>query len=314
MSKLLESVDQRTQLVGENRLELLLFRLGGRQLFALNVFKIQEVVPVPKLTELPHHNPVVCGVTHLRGQTIAVIDLSAAIGRRPLSDRSQGKLIVTEYNLSVQAFLVTSVERIVNLNWELIMPPPSGTGRSHYLTAITRLEDDIVEILDVERVLADISPYDATVSESVLDMKLVEQARARGLKVLLVDDSSTAVGQATQTISSLGVDVISVGDGLKAITLLRRWAAEEPETLAALAAVVTDAEMPEMDGYRLTYEIRRNAALQHLFVILHTSLSGSFNRALVEKVGCDRFLSKFQPDELAEVVQERIGKLLVTRD
>lgn len=133
MSKLLDSVDQRTQLVGENRLELLMFKLAGRQMFALNVFKIQEVVQVPNLTALPHSHPVICGVTHLRNQTISVIDLSAAIGGPPLKDRENSNLIVTEYNRSVQAFLVGPVDRIVNLNWDLILPPPKGAGRSRFL-------------------------------------------------------------------------------------------------------------------------------------------------------------------------------------
>jgi len=158
MSKLLETVDQRTQLVGQNRLELLMFRLNGRQLFALNVFKIQEVVQVPAITELPHRHSVVRGVIHMRGHTIPVIDLSAAIAGRPIADLENANLIVTEYNRSVQAFLVGPVDRIVNLNWELVLPPPVGSGRQHFLTAITHVDDKIVEILDVERVLADIMP------------------------------------------------------------------------------------------------------------------------------------------------------------
>src|SRR6218665_1918122 len=159
MSKLLDSIDQRTRLVGENRLELLMFRLRGRQLFAINVFKVQEVVKVPVLRAVPHSHPHVKGVAYLRGQTVPVIDLSAAIGAGALTDLTNANLIVAEYNRSVQAFLIGAVDRIVNLNWEVILPPPKGTGRGHFLTAITRLDDQLVEVLDVERVLADIIPY-----------------------------------------------------------------------------------------------------------------------------------------------------------
>lgn len=310
MSKLMNSVDQRTQLVGENRLELLTFKLAGRQLFALNVFKIQEVVQVPPLTALPHSHPVICGITHLRDQTISVIDLSAAIGGPSLKGRENLNLIVTEYNRSVQAFLVGAVDRIVNLNWESILPPPKGTGRSSFLTAITQLDNQIVEILDVERVLADIIPYDTDVSAEILDEELVEEAIKRNLTVLMVDDSSTAMHQAKDTLANIGVKIVYQADGLKGLNYLKQLALEGGDIRKKLLMVITDAEMPEMDGYRLTHEIRQNPALRDLHIILHTSLSGNFNEAMVKKVGCDDFLSKFQPDMLAKRVQDFIRKRL----
>lgn len=310
MSKLLASVDSRTQLVGENRLELLMFQLSGRQLYALNVFKIKEVMSVPPLTAMPQRHPVVKGVTHLRDRTISVIDLSAAIGRRPIQDLSQCNLIVAEYNQSVQAFLVGAVDRIVNLNWDTILPPPKGAGNNHYLTAITHVDDRIVEILDVERVLADISPYDTSVSKDVLDAELAKRARKANLKALVVEDSLTAACQAKETLANVGVGVIAVQDGLKALNLLKEWLAQGIDPADKILMVITDAEMPEMDGYRLTHEIRKHPDLKDLYVVLHTSLSGSFNKAMVEKVGCDNFLSKFQPDSLAEIVQQQVRKRL----
>ena len=128
LAPLLDSVDQRSQLVGENRLEILMFRLAGRQLFAINVFKVQEVLQMPKLTLMPHRHRFVCGVVSLRGQTLPVIDLSQAIGMRPIVPDERSTIIVTEYNRSVQAFLVGGVDRILNLNRESILPP-GGAGR-----------------------------------------------------------------------------------------------------------------------------------------------------------------------------------------
>lgn len=314
MSKLLDSVDQRTQLVGENRLELLMFQLAGRQLFALNVFKIQEVLKVPALTALPHSDPHIVGVTHLRDQTISVIDLSAAIGGRPLRDMDNCNLIVTEYNRTVQAFLVGAVDRIVNLNWELILPPPKGSGRNHFLTAITRLDENIVEILDVERVLAEIIPYETRVSEEVVDNELVEYASTHDVKVLMADDSSTAFRQASGTMTNIGIETIYRQDGLRLLQFLKDETARGVNVPDRYLMLITDAEMPEMDGYRLTHEIRSDPALKDLHVILHTSLSGNFNKAMVEKVGCDDFLSKFQPDELAEKVQTHLRHRLDTGD
>jgi two-component system, chemotaxis family, chemotaxis protein CheV len=310
MSKLLDSIDQRTRLVGENRLELLMFRLAGKQLFAINVFKVQEVVNVPQLRSVPHSHPHVLGVAHLRGQTVPVIDLSAAIGAGPLPDKSRSNLIIAEYNRSVQAFMIGSVDRIVNLNWEIILPPPKGTGRGHFLTAITKIDDQIVEILDVERVLADIIPYNTQVSDDVLNRELAGQARSRKLKVLLAEDSPTAVRQVKETMSNLGIEVISVQDGLQALNMLKQWSSQGKKVTDEIIMLVTDAEMPEMDGYRLTSEIRKDPLLKDLYIVLHTSLSGSFNKAMVDKVGCNDFLSKFQPDDLAVVVQKRLKVFL----
>lgn len=314
MSKLLDSVDQRTQLVGENRLELLMFRLAGRQLFALNVFKIQEVLQVPPLTALPHSDPHIVGVTHLRDQTISVIDLSAAIGGRPLRDHENCNLIVTEYNRTVQAFLVGAVDRIVNLNWDIILPPPKGSGRHHFLTAITRLNEEIVEILDVERVLAEIIPYETAVSESVVDQELVDYATTHDVQILMADDSSTAYRQASGTMKNIGIETIYRQDGLKLLQFLKEETARGVDVPKQYLMLITDAEMPEMDGYRLTLEIRSDPALQDLHIILHTSLSGNFNKAMVKKVGCDDFLSKFQPDELAEKVQSHLRHRLEKGD
>ena len=307
MAGILDTVDQRTQLVGENRLEILMFRLSGRQLFAINVFKVQEVLHLPKLTLIPQRNPVVCGVVNLRGQTLPVIDLSQAIGMRPLTPNDKSTIIVTEYNRSVQAFLVGGMDRILNLNWESILPPPGGAGRAHYLTAITKVDDQIVEIIDVEKVLSEIVPMSSKVSASKLEDPLLEKARGR--EVLLVDDSGVAMNQLRETMAQLDIRTHSAGDGLKALKLLKLWADSGADVPNKLLMVITDAEMPEMDGYRLTTEIRNDPRLQDLYVVLHTSLSGSFNEAMVKKVGCDDFLSKFQPDKLVDTVRTRLQLL-----
>lgn len=304
MASILDSVDQRTQLVGENRLELLMFRLQRGNLFAINVFKIQEVQTMPKLTVMPQSHPHVVGVTHARGRTIPVIDLSAAIGLGPLQDRVNCNIIISEYNMTIQAFMVKSVDRIVNMNWEEIMPPPKGAGRSHYLTAITKLDKQIVEIIDVEKVLQEISPSNTTVDPAVLDQNI--QALAEGLEILAVDDSSVGLAQVRETVGQLGLRILSARDGATALRMLKKWADEGEDVPRKLAMVITDAEMPEMDGYRLTKEIRDDPRLRDLYVVLHTSLSGSFNKAMIQKVGCDAFLSKFEPDKLARTVQDRI--------
>ena len=304
MAGILDSVDQRTRLVGQNRLEILMFRLGGRQKFAINVFKVQEVVQLPKMTLMPHRHSSVCGVVNLRGQTLPVVDLSRAIGLRPLVPDERSTIIVTEYNRTVQAFLVGGVDRIVNLNWEAVMPPPTTAGRQHYLTSITKVDDELVEVIDVEKVLAEIVPYDTNISAERLADPILE--RARGREVLCVDDSSVALAQLRETLSQLGLKIHTASDGLKGLNMLKAWADAGEVLTDKLLMVFTDAEMPEMDGYRLTSEIRNDPRLKDLYVVLHTSLSGSFNEAMVKKVGADDFLAKFRPDELASRVVERI--------
>ncbi|MDR9467096.1 chemotaxis protein CheV [Marinospirillum sp.] len=304
MAGVLDSVDSRTRLVGANRLELLMFKLHSNQLFAINVFKVQEVLRLPKLTSLPGHHPHVVGVAHLRGQAVSVINLAQAVGMPPLEPTPESNLIVTEYNSTVQAFLVGSVERIVNLNWEDIMPPPRTSGRQHYLTAITRMEDRIIEIIDVEKVLAEINPYSIALDPSQLEEEIVNAAQ--GMEILMVDDSPTAITQVRQTLEPLGIILHTATNGKKGLQQLQAWADAGEDVPNKLLMLITDAEMPEMDGYSLTTAVREDKRLSDTFVVLHTSMSGNFNKAMVQKVGCDDFLSKFQPKLLAELVERRV--------
>ena len=313
MSELMSSIDQRTKLVGENRLELLMFKLGTRHTFALNVFKIREVITVPLMNQIPGSHQNLKGVTNYRGASIPVIDLRAAI-KMTVNEKEYeaGNVIITEYNRSVQGFLIGQVMRIVNTSWSDIQPPPSTAGKNNYLTAITQVEVDgnneLVEIIDVEKVLSEIVEYDTSISEDVLDEEVA--IHLKGKKILIVDDSSTARWQIRETLSQLGLEIIEQKDGLKALNLLKSWADEGKIVTDEILMMFTDAEMPSMDGYRLTSEVRQDPRMSNLFIALNTSLSGSFNDAMVEKVGCNRFISKFQPDLLVDVVQQRMREIL----
>ena len=304
MAGMMDAVNQRTQLVGQNRLELLLFRLDGPQLYGINVFKVREVLQCPKLTLIPKSHPVVCGVASIRGATIPILDLAMATGAGPLKDQSSPFVIITEYNTKTQGFLVRSVERIVNMNWEDIHPPPKGTGNDHYLTAVTRLDDQLVEIIDVEKVLAEVSPSPETITHGVVDVET--RSKALSLRVLTVDDSSVARKQVARCLQSVGVEVVSLNDGRQALDYLRKLVEEGKNPSEEFLMMISDIEMPEMDGYTLTAEIRNDPRMQKLHIILHTSLSGVFNQAMVKKVGADDFLAKFRPDDLASRVVDRI--------
>jgi len=304
MAGVMDSVNQRTQLVGQNRLELLLFRLDGKQLYGINVFKVREVLQCPKLTIMPKSNPVVCGVANIRGATIPILDLALATGSSGLQDRQSPFVIITEYNTKTQGFLVRSVERIVNMNWEEIHPPPKGTGRDHYLTAVTRVDNQLVEIIDVEKILAEVAPTSETISVGVVDAETAHKAVS--LRVLTVDDSSVARKQVTRCLQTVGVDVVALNDGRQALDYLRKLVDEGKKPEEEFLMMISDIEMPEMDGYTLTAEIRNDPRMQKLPIILHTSLSGVFNPAMVKTVGAADFLAKFRPDDLASRVVDRI--------
>ncbi|MGH1411144.1 MAG: chemotaxis protein CheV [Aeromonas sp.] len=303
MASILDSVNQRTQLVGQNRLELLLFRLNGRQRFGINVFKVREVLQCPPLTVMPKLNSCIRGVAHIRGQTISVIDLSMAVGKRPIDDLSKCFIIISEYNRSIQGFLVHSVERIINMNWESILPPPKGAGRINYMTAVTEVDGELVEILDVERILNEISPVATDVSEELVQASVDHPTLGR--PVLVADDSSVARKQVQRALEAIGVECVLAKDGREALNMLLEMTQNGP-IKDQIALVISDIEMPEMDGYTFTAEIRNNPNLKDLHVILHTSLSGVFNQAMVQKVGANNFIAKFQPDELAKAVQNAL--------
>jgi len=305
MSSIIDGVDQRTQLAGHNRLELLLFELENGQTFGVNVFKVREALPCPELTQLPHSHSVIRGVARIRKQTISIFDLSMAIGNPPIGELENSFVIITEYNRSVQGFLVSNINRIINTSWEEILPAPESIGANSFLTAITKVEDEIVGIIDVEKVLAEVIGIEHTVSDNLASDFTAENNKRRP-QVLVADDSVIARKQIQSTLEQIGIEAILVPDGLQALQKLQAWQKEKENVHDRIALIISDIEMPEMDGYSLTTEIRKNPALQDMPILLHSSMSGEFNQSLVEKVGANQFLAKFNPDELATTVQEMI--------
>ncbi|MEH6651587.1 MAG: chemotaxis protein CheV [Motiliproteus sp.] len=309
MAGVLDSVNQRTQLVGKNRLELLMFRLGGSQVYGLNVFKVREVLQCPKLTIMPKLKAGVKGVAHIRGSAIPVLDLSSTIGQGPIAEEAVASsfVIVTEYNQQVLGFLVNKVERIINTNWDAIHSPPQGSGRDHYLTAVTEIDDRLVEILDVEKILAEVAPRSEEVDAGLADE--VRQNKIEQRHVLVVDDSVVARKQLERCLTGMGVEVTLKNNGKEAFDYLTGLVDSGENISEKFLMIISDVEMPEMDGYTLTASIRSDDRMKGSYVMLHTSLSGMFNQAMLDKVGADDFLAKFQPDELATRVKNRMDAL-----
>jgi len=289
-----------------DRLELLLFNVGSSQPFGINVLKVKEVIGCPHLTLVPQAHPAVKGVAHLRGEPLTVIDLSMAIGRPPMdtgkSGECQASVIITEFNRSMQGFLVKAVDRIVVCDWKQVLPPPKGSGVSSYITGVTDIEGKLVQILDVEKVLGEVVGGEIELPEE-LRAAADESGALQGRRVLVVDDSSLARHQTVQTLSALGVECILARDGVEALAKLKELNMGETDE-APVEMVLSDIEMPEMDGYTLTDEIRKTPELSQLYVLLHTSLNGAINAERAEKAGADSVLTKFVPEELARAVHE----------
>jgi two-component system chemotaxis response regulator CheV len=242
-------IDQRTRLAGHNRLALLLFRLGGRQLFGVNVFKVQEVLRRPELFQVPGLPSQFSGVADVRGRSVPVLDLGLAIGhpeREPEADTSPGYLVVTEFNRSIQGFLVSGVERIVNIAVEDIHPPPELGAESSYLTAVTRFQGELIQVIDVESVLADIAQVRG---EAVSTRRWRCPPTARSCRCWWWTTRAWPASRSAACSTSWAwVPPCFPTASRRWTTCCRSTPRGKPGERYAM--VISDIEMPAMDGYR----------------------------------------------------------------
>lgn len=311
MSDLLKNIDRRTKLAGMNRMELLLFTLHDDQRFGINVFKVREVIRTPHISPVPKSDSRIVGIADIRGATMPVIDLPLALDLPPMKDVPNTLTIVTEFNSSVQGFLVGSVDKIVHLRWEDILPPPETLMNVNYLTGVTKVNHNLVEIIDVERVLQEVAGRSAADVSDEVGKIGQEVINGREFLVIGADDSVVARAKLKAVLDKLGIKSIIFNNGRLALEALQKMAdkADRGDAIAVnkqVLMLVSDIEMPEMDGYTLTTNVRRDPRLKDLYVVLNSSLSGGFNDNLTAKVGANKFLSKWHTDELASLVIERI--------
>ena len=307
MPSFITGVDQRTSLAGMNRMELLLFTIKGSQLFGINVFKVREVIRTPFISPVPKSDSRVVGVADIRGQTMPMIDLAKALDLEPIPPEKyqQSLTIVTEFNSSIQGFLVEDVDRIIHLRWEDILPPPPTLQGVNYLTGITRTKKQIVEIVDVEKVLVEVSGVTNEVSDEFISQHNVD-FEGQNFFIVAADDSVVARSQLKSVFEKIGLHYTILNNGKEALDFLLKLADEADSGGASIAdrvlMVISDIEMPVMDGYTLTTSIRKDERLKDIFVVLNSSLSGGFNDSLTEKVGANVFISKWHSDELAQTI------------
>lgn len=275
-------------------MSLLLFTLRSGKLMAINLLKVSEIIPCPPLTRLPESHPHVKGIATLRGAALSVIDLSRAIGERPLADPDAGCLIVTDVSRSKQGLHVQAVSKIHHCRTTDIRPPPFATGGKAFITGVTQVDGVLVQVLDIEKVIHGISPPPVEVDPSAISEE--EAALLRRARILVVDDSRVALQQSVQALRGMGVTCHTARGAIDAVETLLELMGTEQE----INVVVSDIEMPEMDGYTFTRSLRDTQEFKNLYVLLHTSLDSVMNSENARLAGANAVLTKFSAPELTK--------------
>ncbi len=312
MSELLKNIDARTKLAGTNKLEILLFSLGsdartGRQeTFGINVFKVREVMRTPPITAAPEMPASVEGMVSLRGALVPVVDLARYARVDTQTPRSI--MIVTEYAGHTQGFLVEAVDTILRLDWSQMRVPPAMllAELGGLVTAVTELPDGrLVMLMDVEKILSETTRYDDEIV-----YRNIKPIGNPELTVYFADDSAVARKQIERTLDAMGVKHVAAINGRDAWNELEKVAASAQtagqQVSELISLVLTDIEMPEMDGYILTKKIKSDPRFAGVPVIMHSSLSGMSNQQLGKSVGVDEYVPKFEPQRLSETLTRRL--------
>ena len=315
MDNFQKEIDERANLALSNKFELLLFRLGKdaqddkTELFGINVFKLREIIPMPGVTRAAGMKSPLLGVANIRDQIIPVIDLPAIAGCKP--ETGLNLLLITEYARSTQAFAVESVENIVRLDWSQVHTAEAGVSSRSNITSIACIDGDkqsnnLALVLDVEQILYDIIPA----SRGPAANKTVANSfnLKPGAVAIVAEDSKVARSMLEKGLKEMGIPALMHTTGKEAWEQIKVMADEAQAQGTSIddkiALVLTDLEMPEMDGFTLTRNIKRDARLQHIPVVIHSSLSGSANEEHVRKVGANAYVAKFEINELSSAIHQ----------
>ena len=287
---LLDSVDARTSLAGTNKMEILLFSLGSDEKFGINVFKVKEVSQAGKITRTPNMPRGVNGIVSLRGHVMPVLNLAEFMGMSPATPHQT--MMVAEYNTHILGFLVEGVDRIIRVDWDKVRAAEGMlSDKGALITAITELPDGtLVSLLDVEQILSN------AFGEAIVgNVEPVESGHE--LCVFFADDSMVARRKIAEVLDKMGVKHIQSNSGREAWDRLKTMADAAHSAGVSLhdqvQVILTDAEMPEMDGYVLTQHIKADHRFDGIPVVMHSSLSSDANRAMGKRVGVDYYVSKF---------------------
>lgn len=290
---------------GTNELEIVEFYLEEepkegqdqhRCYYGINVAKVLEIIRLPELTDMPEvSHPSVLGAFNLRNQIIPLIDLSMWLGKQRI-EKEPPKVIVTEFNRTRSAFLVSGVTRIHRINWQQVEAPTNYVSSLtvNSITGVVKLEGRIVFILDMEKITADLNPDMALPKEP--EEKIIEEITERQLRAVVADDSSMARRMVTEILEKAGFHVEAKVNGEQAWNYLQdikqRAQVEGRDIKDLCDVVVSDIEMPVMDGHHLTRRIKDDPVMRNLPVILCSSIITETLHHKGISVGADDQISK----------------------
>lgn len=301
---LLDSVDARTNLAGSNKMEILLFSLGTQELFGINVFKVKEVCRAMRITRTPNMPHGVDGIVSLRGHVMPVLNLASFLGFNGAEADQQRTMMVAEYSRHILGFLVHHVEHIIRVDWNKVRATEgmlNANNHAHLITAITELPDGkLVSILDVEQILS--GAFGEAVIGTVDPLE-----NGHEMCVFFVDDSAVARKKISEVLDKMGVKSVQAHNGMEAWQRLKMLADAAASTGGSvrdqIQVILADAEMPEMDGYVLTQNIKADRRFDGIPIVMHSSLSSEANRSMGKRVGVDYYVSKFDGVALAETLR-----------
>jgi len=304
---------------GTNELEIVEFYLEEqrekgtyRGFYGINVAKVLEILQLPKLTDMPEAaHPAVLGAFNLRNEIIPLVDLAVWLRKKRL-EKEPPKVIVTEFNRTKSAFLVSGVTRIHRINWRQVEAPTGYVSSLtvNSITGVVKFPDRIVFILDMEKICMDLDPDHAPVVEAPEPLR--REIKSRDIKALVADDSTMARKMITGILEKAGFHVQAVENGEAALNQLRKYARKAHDAGRPLSdyvdVLVTDIEMPVMDGHTLTRNIKEDGLLRHLPVVLCSSIITETLHHKGISVGADAQISKAELGDLVPRVHALLAE------
>lgn len=293
---------------------MVLFTLGDEQLYGINVFKTKEIVEMPLLSDVPDDDARLLGIAVSRDEPIVFIDLNVAIKKPPftLSEDEIPKAIVAEFNGGLQGFKVEQVHKIVRVDWSECKPPPAAATSNSYLNAVVVVDGQLVEVLDLEKIFHDVGKDEDSVLD-LIPLELPEGVDLDGKSVLIVDDSSLVRKKTKVLVEALGLECLVCADGKDALEIIAEIAdkaeAQGGRVSDKLLLVVTDIEMPHMDGLALVESVKANPLTKDLCMVIHSSISGGGNLEHAKGIGANEYLVKWNEKSLVEMIKNRVEGL-----
>ena len=290
---------------GTNELEIVEFEVANNK-FGINVIKVKEIIqPIP-VTFIPHLHPHVEGIIQLRGEVLPVVDMLKVLGIPTENRNPQQKYIVAEFNKQRVVFHVDNVTQIHRISWDQIEKPSDMyQGGSSQVIGVIKSQDEMILLLDFERIMVDINPESSISVDAV--KKLGKRERTEK-KVIIAEDSPLLRKLLFDTMNEAGyVNTEFFENGRDAYEYLEALAKADKSIENHVQLVVTDIEMPQMDGHHLTKKIKSHPDLKKLPVIIFSSLITDDLRHKGEQVGAEEQISK---PEIAELIL-RMDKLIL---